>query len=215
MGLRTERGNVNPMLVTSIVLGVLVVGLLVFSLWAYMNYMEQKNNVDGIVSNAVATAKKEQQDADELSFTEREKLPTKQLIGPSDLGQATIDYPKTWSVYVDKDSGGTYSAHLNPGAVRAVTSKSLSAVTVTVESKTYEDTLASFSAAITKGDLKASPITVAGQQGTRLDGTFTRDIQGASVLFKLRDKTLRVNVQSKDYLGDFNNIILPSLKFNP
>ena len=212
----SQRGNINPLLITSVVLGVLVVGLLAFGVWSFMNYMNQKNNVDAIVSSAVNVAKQEQLEADEKSFLEREKLPTRQLVGPSDLGKATIDYPKTWSVYIDKDgTNSTYTAYLHPGAVGSVTQRAVNAVVVSVESKEYEDSLNAYTSAVEKGDLKASPVTIAEQQGTRLDGTFSKDVQGSAVLFKLRDKTLKISVQSNDYLGDFNNIILPSLKFNP
>jgi hypothetical protein len=217
MNPESHHGNSNPLLVVSILLGVLVVGLGVFSTWAFMNYSEQKNNVDGIVSKAVEAAKKEQTDADEKSFLEREKKPTRKLTGPSDLGSVSFEYPKTWSVYIDKDgSGGTYTSFLNPGEVNSAGQKATSnALVVSVETKDYAGVLKSFDPLVTKGDLKATPVKVGDQQGTRLDGTFSKDVQGASVLFKLRDKTLKITVQSNDYISDFNNIVLTSLKFNP
>lgn len=216
MSSANQRGSVNPLLVASIVLGLLLAGSLAFGAWAFVNYMDQKNNVDAIVAKAVDSAKLDQAEADEKSFLEREKLPTRQLKGPSDLGTVTMDYPKTWSVYIDKDgSNGNYVAQLHPGVVRPVNQKQLNAVVVSVESRSYEDTLKTFDSAVERGELKASPVTAGDQQGTRLDGKFSNDIQGSAVLFKLRDKTLRVTVQSNDYLGDFNNIVLPSLKFNP
>lgn len=211
-----ENHRSNPLVVVTILLSVLVVGLGAFSVWAYMNYSEQKNNVDGIVAKAVDVAKKEQDQTNEADFIEREKQPTRKLEGPSDLGSVNFDYPKTWSVYVDKDgTGGSYTAYLNPGSVRSVSQKAINAILVSVEAKGYEDSLKSYDQFVTKGDLKATPVKSGDQQGTRLDGTFSKDVQGAMVLFKLRDKTLKVAVQSNDYLGDFNNIILPSLKFNP
>jgi len=211
-----QRGNANPLVIVSILLGVLVVAVAGFGVWAFVNYMEQKNNVDGIVAKAVETAKKEQTTADEELFLEREKQPTRQLLGPSDLGSVKFDYPKTWSVYVDKDgSGGSYVAYLHPGSVLSITQRAVNALVVSVEDKEYEDSLKAYDGQVQKGELKAVPIKSGEEQGTRLDGTFSKDIRGAVVLFKLRDKTLKLAIQSNDFLGDFNNIILTSLKFNP
>lgn len=208
---------ITPLAITSAVLGVLVVGLGVFSVWAFMGYLDNKDNVDRKVAAAVATAKEDQTKADEASFVEREKLPTKQAVGPSDLGSVTFDYPKTWSMYVDKSgTSGVYQAYLHPGSVLPVDGKSgLNAVVVSVDDKKYEDTLATFKDAITKGELKASPVTAKDQVGTRLDGDFGKNVQGSAVLFKVREKTLKVLVESNDYLGDFNNIILANLQFKP
>lgn len=210
------RSNSRSLTVVSAVLGVLTAGLLAFGIWAFVNYMDQKNNVDAIVGRAVDAAKQEQKNVDEASFTEREKQPTRELDGPSDLGSLKVSYPKTWSAYVDKDgTSGAYMAYLHPSAVKSVSQKALNAVIVSIESKAYEDSLKAFESDVAKGDLKATPAKLGDNLGTRLDGAFSKDIQGAAVLFKLRDKTLKIMVQSNDYLGDFNNIILPSINFNP
>ena len=71
---------------------------------------------------AVAEAKKEQATLDEDKFAQREKEPNRQFVGPDDYGRLTFDYPKTWSVYVARDTsrGGTYEAYLNPITVPPV-----------------------------------------------------------------------------------------------
>src|ERR1700741_5223815 len=88
-----QRGAVNSLLVTSIVLSLFVVGLLVFGVWAFVNYQDYKNNVDSKVDAAVTVAKQAQSETDEKAFTEREKLPTRQLVGPTALGKVTFDCP--------------------------------------------------------------------------------------------------------------------------
>lgn len=211
-----QRGMINPLLLTVIVLTLITVALIGFGAWAFVNYQDHKNNVDSKVAQAVEVAKKDQQAQDEKSFTEREKLPTRQLVGPDDLGRVTFDYPKTWSVYVERDgSGGTYTVYLHPKVVNSISQKQLNAVTVSVEDRGYETVLASLRATIAKGELKATPVTIHEQKGTRLDGAFSKSVQGAAVLFKVRDKTLRIQANNQDFLGDFNNIILKSLQFNP
>lgn len=211
-----QRGEVNPLLLISIVLTVLVLGLGSFGIWSYVNYSDQKNNVDQKISAAVAVAKQQQTTADQASFAEQEKQPTRQFTGPDDLGRVQLSYPKTWSVYVDKDGSNNtnYEAYFAAGVVPPIDSKVPYALRITVENKTYDDVLKAFQDTVKKGDLKSSPVTLQGQTGTRLDGNFSKTVSGSMVLFKVRDKTLEVYTQSPTFASDYNNIILPSLIFN-
>ena len=211
-----QRGEVNPLLLISIVLTILVLGLGSFSIWAYVNYTDQKNNVDQKISAAVANAKRQQGTEDEAKFAEREKQPTRVFAGPEDLGRVQVNYPKTWSVYVDKDGSGNsnYEAYFAAGIVPPILSKTPYALRITIENKSYEDVLRVYQELVKKGDLRSSPVTLQGQTGTRLDGKFSKDISGSMVLFKVRDKTLEVYTQSPTFASDYDNIILPSLIFN-
>ena len=56
------------------------------AIWAYMNYLDQKNNVDSKISSAVAVAVKETKDADAAEFLEKQKQPNRQFVG-----QTTMD----------------------------------------------------------------------------------------------------------------------------
>ena len=205
---------VHPLLLTAIVLGVLTVGLGGFSVWAYLNYQDQKNNVDAKVAVAVADAKREQQETDQAAFLEQEKVPTRQIVGPTDLGQVKLSYPKTWSVYVDKSNSATYEAYFHPLVVPPLASGTPYALRVSVVDNKYEAVLGSFNERLKNGQLKASPITIVGVDGTRLDGAFSNSVRGSMVLFKIRDKTLEVYTQSTNFQGDFDNIVLKSLEFN-
>jgi hypothetical protein len=211
-----QRGEVNPLLLISIVLTILVLGLGSFSIWAYVNYTDQKNNVDQKISAAVADAKRQQGNDDEAKFAEREKQPTRQFVGPDDLGRVQVNYPKTWSVYVDKDGSGNnnYEAYFAAGVVPPITGKTPYALRITVENKTYDEVIKAYQETVKKGDLKSSPVTLQGQTGTRLDGNFSKTVSGSMVLFKVRDKTLEVYTQSPTFQPDYDNIILPSLIFN-
>ena len=79
----SESGEVNPLLLVSVVLTILVLGLGSFSIWAYVNYNDQKDNVDQKISAAVATAKKQQSDVDAAKFAEQEKQPNRKFTGPN------------------------------------------------------------------------------------------------------------------------------------
>jgi hypothetical protein len=210
-----QLGMIHPLLLTSIVLAVLTVGLGGFGVWAFLNYQDQKNNVDAKISAAVADAKREQTALDQTAFLEQEKVPTRQIVGPTDLGQVKLSYPKTWSVYVDKSgAGNSYEAYFHPLVVPPLASGTPYALRVSIVNARYESVLAGYNEKLKNGQLKASPITVVSVDGTRLDGAFSNSIRGSMVLFKIRDKTLQVYTQSVNFQGDFDNIVLKSLEFN-
>ena len=212
-----ELGAVHPLLVSSIILGLLTVIFAGFSIWAFTNYIDQKDNTDQKIEAAVTEAKKTQSVADEKIYLEKEKQPYLQFAGPDDLGRVTFSYPKTWSMYVAKDGaeGGEYEAYFNPVSVPAIANDQPYAARVVVADTTYEDSLDDYQSAVKKGDLKSSPITVNGFSGIRLDGTFSKSRAGSAVIFKVRDKTLSVFTDASAFQTDFNEAIVKSLDFNP
>lgn len=202
----------------STIVTVVIAGLSVFAaafaglaIWAYVNYADQKNNVDAKVSTAVATAEKEQADELEKKFTEREKEPNRSFAGPSDYGSLNFKYPKTWSVYVASDgssSGRAFEAYLNPAIVPPLSAEaSRYALYVKISNQQYESAIKEMQAKVAKGDLTTSAIKINDQNGTRLDGKFSTDIRGAAVIFKIRDKTLTIQTEADTFKPDFENII--------
>lgn len=212
-----EAGAVNPLLIVSILLTLLSAGLAGFGFWAFSQYQDHKNNVDSKIAVAVVDAKKEQTAIDEKDFAEREKQPTRAFVGPDDFGRVTFQFPKTWSAYVAKDGegGGAYEAYLQPGVVPPVANTTPFATRVVVEDKQYEQVLKNYEALVKKGTLKSSPITIGSFNGVRLDGEFSKDRKGTAVIFKIRDKALTVASDADAFRGDFNDIVLKSLTFNP
>src|SRR6478736_1145726 len=125
----------NPLLIASIVLGVLAAGLAVFGAGAFLNYQDQKNNTDAKIEKAVTGAKADQADELEKQFVEREKQPYDSFTGPDDLGHVTFDYPKTWSVYVGKVSSDIYEAYLNPSPVPTISNTQPYAARVVIDNE--------------------------------------------------------------------------------
>lgn len=200
------------------VLVVVTLGLGGFGIYSYSQYRDQKDNVDTIVASAVSDAKKAQTTADNADFAQREKLPTRAFDGPTDLGSVHFSYPKTWSVYIgsgDGSSNATYTAYLNPGTVPTVNSETQYALHLSIENRDYETVLNTYAPAVKKGTLKSSIVTTNGLSGTRIDGTFSKTIEGSAAIFKVRDKTLTIQTDSPTYRTDFDNTILPSLTFTP
>ncbi len=210
-----KNGSVNIWMITAIVVTVLLVGMAVLAAWFYVNYDEQKTNVNGKITIAVTDAQKAQKIADEAKFTQREKEPNREFVGPDDYGRITFNYPKTWSMYIDSDavSGGTYTAYLNPIFVPPVVSGQRFALSVTILEKSYDSVIQSYSSFVKKGSLVASSVTVDGSNGTRLDGNFTKDIRGSAVIYKIRDKTVVIRTDVSTFLDDFNKLIT-TIKFN-
>ncbi|TAL14859.1 hypothetical protein EPN95_01375 [Patescibacteria group bacterium] len=204
---------------TAIIVGLSIFGALAlgFAIWSFVNYTEQKTNVDGKIDDAVAVAKKAQADSDEAKFAARDKEPNREFVGPDDYGQLRFNYPKTWSVYINKDAsttGGTYEAYLNPVSVPAVSSTQQYALRVTIEQQDYNTVITSYNTLVKTGALHSSAVVAAnGVNGTRLDGNFTKDIRGAAVIFKIRDKTVTLRTDANTFLGDFNALIA-TIKFN-
>ncbi len=209
-----ERGSVNPLLIASILLGVVAAGFGGAFAWAYGNYVDQRDNTSQKVSVAVTEAKKEQTATDEKDFLEREKQPYKQLIAPDDLGRVTISYPKTWSVYVAKSTQSGYEAYLHPEKVVAIAPTEAYAAHIVISDQQYETVIKGFESLVKKGDLVSAPVTINNFTGVRLDGKFSTAHTGSAVFFKVRDKTLTVSTDSVSYKADFENVI-KSLDFNP
>lgn len=212
-----EEGAINTSIfaIGALVLLVLVFGS--FSIWAYVNYLEQKQNVDTKVSQEVTKAVLDQSNKDETIFAAREKEPMRQFVGPSDYGRLTFDYPKTWSAYqasdVSKGGGVTYEAYLNPVLVPPVGDTTKFAIRITIEQKVYDQSVESYQKLIKKGDLKSSVYSADGITGTELTGNFNKDIYGTAVLIKMRDRTLTIRTDGDVFINDFRDL-LKTVKFN-
>lgn len=210
-----ERGAVSGSMIAIVGLIVLVLGAGSFGIWAYMQYDDAKTNLDGKVDLAVAEAKKQQGDEDEQKFAEREKEPNRMFVGPDDYGRLTFNYPKTWSVHEATDSakGGTYEAYLNPIVVPPISDVQQFALRVTIEEKDYDQVVGKYEKLVEKGDLRSSATSATGHNGTRLDGSFTKNIRGSAVIYKIRDKTVTIRTDANTFKPDFEKII-KTIDFN-
>ncbi len=196
-------------IIITIALSVLLVGVSGLSIWTLLNYNEQKSDVDAKIDTATAEARKEQADIDEAKFTIRENAPDREFVGPDDYGQLSFKYPKSWSAYVHKDasSGGNYEVYFHPAIVPPVSPTERFALRVVIEEKDYDRVLSTYDALVKKGDLSSSSVSVNDHSGTRLDGSFTKDIRGSAALFKIRDKTLTVRTDADTFRQYFDELI--------
>lgn len=204
-------------IVSVIILLVLFIAAGSLAIWSYMKYQEANTDVSEKITAASAEAKKDQANADEEKFQQREKQPNQQFAGPDNYGRLTFDYPKTWSVYVASDtdtSGGTYQAYLNPGVVAPVTANAnLFALRISIQQQDYSRALQQYQALIKNGKLTSSSVSVNGHNGTRLDGEFNTNLRGSAVLFQIRDKVVTLRTDANTFKPDFDALI-QTVNFN-
>lgn len=210
-----EAGSINPLLIASILLGLIAAGFAGGFIWAYSSYVDQRDNTTAKIDTAVTEAKKVQIAEDEKTYLEKEKQPYEQLVSPDDLGRVTISYPKTWSVYIAKSSSSEYEAYLNPVSVPAVSTTQPFATRMVISSQKYEDVVNGYAGLVKKGDLVSTPVTVNNFNGIKLEGKFSTTRSGSTVIFKVRDKTLTLATDVDALKNDFNNVVVKSLDFNP
>lgn len=212
---KREEGSISGSMIAIIGLSVLVLAAGSLAIWAYINYTEQKTNVDGKIELAVAEAKREQGDIESEKFAQREKEPNRQFTGPDDYGRLVFNYSKTWSVYEahDVSRGGTFEAYLNPIVVPPISPTQQYALRVTIEERDYDQVVKTYESLVKKGDLRTSAVSASGNNGTRLDGNFTKDIRGSAVIFKIRDKTATLRTDADTFKPDFENLI-KTINFN-
>ena len=212
-----EKGAIHGSIVAIVVLVILVIGFGAFSVWAYLQYLDQKQDVDGKVETAVAEAVKTNSEEMQEKFEASEKEPLRQFAGPSDYGSLSFDYSKTWSAYQAADiSGGggvTYEAYLNPVLVPPITTTAKFALRITIEQKTYDKTVSSYDSLVKKGDLTSSTYSDGTHTGVKLVGNFTKDIYGTAILMKMRDRTLTLRTDGDVFTEDFE-ALLKTVKFN-
>ena len=210
-----QQGSASGWMIAAICGITLFLVATALSVWLLISYTEQKSDVDGKVSLAVAAAVKKQSEEDEAKFQESYKNPRIEFVGPSEYGRVSFMYPKTWSVYVDKDGSDRkdYVAYLHPVSVPPVgTATSRFAMRLEILNRSFDDTLKQYEQPLKKGELKSSNVEYNGVSSTRLDGAFTKELRGSVVLMKVRDKTIRLSTDADTFKPDFQ-AILDTVKF--
>ncbi len=197
----------------------LLIGSLVFGIWAYMSRADYKSNSDKKSASAVAVAKNEQKKADVADFIEKEKQPFETFNGPSEFGSLKVVYPKTWELYVDikSTSGTSVDGYAHPGYVPGLTSDTAFALRFQVVASDYASLLKQYEGSTKKATVTVAPFRaelVNSVLGSRIDGQITTKRTGSVVLIPLRDKTLKIWTESDTYNADFNEI-LKNLSFSP
>ena len=202
-------------IVIIILLSLLLVGALLLSFYLYTEYVAASTNLESQVKSAVLDAVKEREDELEAEFAEREKTPTRSFSGPENYGSLTVEYPKTWSVYVSNDAsdGKTFQAYLHPREIPPISDSTILALRIKIEDATLETVSKRYASALKKGTVQSSAVSVNGVDATRYDGQITNNFVGSVVIFRIRDKVVTLETDAEAYREDFNKI-LETLTFN-
>ena len=194
-------------------LAVLFIGLFI---WMWVKWNDASTNVKGKVDVAVAEAKNELQTKLESEFEEKEKYPYKVFTGPTDLGELSFEYPKTWSLYVQSNAsrGGDYAAYLNPGQVNVVQDDTVMALRVSIKGTLFDQAVSDFAEKVRSGDMTLSTTVVNGNNVNVYTGKMDNEYQGIICVFKLRDKTVMLQTDSTSVFSDDFYRILKTVKFN-
>ena len=178
--------------------------------WIWMQYTEKKTDVDGQISLAVAGAVKKQSEEDEAKFQEAYKNPKIEFASPSEYGRVSFMYPKTWSVFIERDGSdrGDYKAYLHPVSVPPISKNdSRYALRLEIINRNFDDVLRQYDPQLKKGELKSSTPEYNGRVTTRLDGAFSKELRGAVVLMRVRDKTIRLSTDAHTFKPDFEALL--------
>lgn len=216
-------GSSTKWIISIVLLGLLLVGALVFGFWAFAGRQDYKNNVDAKINDAVKVAEQETTEKNNKQFAEELKNPFKTYTGPEPYGSIKLTYPKTWSGYINtgSDSQAAVDMYFHPDVVPAVskgTGASAVALHIQVVNQAYDQVVGTRKGFVDTGEVAATPYTLPkmpNEPGIKFTGKLSDQINGTEIVLPLRDKTIIITTQADTYLDDFNNIILPNLTFIP
>lgn len=205
---KSRRGHIieTVILVFVSIIAVTFIGLFV---WKYTEWETVRTDVDGQIDAAVAIAVADNTTQLEAEFLEREKYPYKTFTGPADYGSLSFEYPKTWNVYIAKDtsSGGDFEAYLNPGEVQPVSNSTINSLRVIIRDTAYDQAVRQYDNLVKNG--KATMITrnVGSTIANVYTGELPSKIQGIVTIFKLRDKTVLIQTDAMLFSDEYYKLL--------
>lgn len=221
-----QDGAVNGLVISLVMTVVLLIGAISFGAWAYSSQQDYKKNSDAKAAVAADVAKEAANDAKEKEFLERVKEPYKTYEGPDTAGSLVLNFPKTWSGYVDDggaagstNSGVGLNGYFSPGVVPSTTDRDAAfALRIQVVPQAYASVLEGFGSQQQAGKLSISAYVLPKLPkivGVQVKGELADKKNVTMVVLPLRGDTLEVWTEGSQYIDDFNNHILPNLSFSP
>ncbi len=220
-----QDGAVNGVGVGLVLVSILLIGAIAFSVWAFAGRQDYKNNVDSKVASAVDQAKQAEDKLKDQQAAEAAKLPLRTYNGPETYGSMEVNFPRSWSAYID-DTGNNSNAlvdgYFHPDVVPSITSQSsVFALRIRVVNQPYSQVLQSLNglqsnhqATFSAYALPKLPKVV----GIRVKGTMQVEQDSKTVdmvILPLRSDTLELWTEGDRFSADFNNNILPNFSFSP
>lgn len=216
-----QDGAINGVVVALVLVTLVLVGVGAFAFWAYSSRQDYKNNTDQKITAAVAVAKQQEDARQAAQYAEQAKSPLKTYNGPEAYGSLVVNYPKTWSGYVDDTGTGNslVDGYFAPGVVPSITGQSsVFALRVQVLGQSYSQTLQSISDAQQSGKVTVAAYSLPKLPkvvGVEVTGQLNEQSNSTTVILPLRSNTLEISTEGNQYLNDFNTYILPNFSFSP
>ena len=216
-----QDGAANGLVISLIFAVLLLVGAIGFGGWAYTQMQDYKNNSDEKVAAAEEVATQKESAVKDKQFAEVSKSPLKTYAGPAAYGSLIIQYPKSWSGYVDDTGTGNalVAGYFNLGVVPSTTDqKSVFALRTEVVNQPYSQVLQTLSSQQQAGKLKVSAYSLPKMHkvvGVMATGEIGENKTVTMVVLPLRSQTVKIWTEGTQYIGDFNKYILPNFSFSP
>ena len=185
---------------------------IVVAVMFYMKFKDLEENYTTELDSKVATAVAEEQENSAKKIEEEKKKPNLEFRGPEDYGSVSFQYPKTWSVYVDKDASdnGDFYAYFNPVSVPPTGNQnSRYALRFVIYNRQYDDVVKKLVTNVNNGKLKSQVFKANNGQisGTRFEGELESKVIGTLVAFKVNDKTAVLRTDSNVLMEDYEQIL--------
>lgn len=192
-----------------VIVSLLAVTFIGLFIWKYIEWDTVKTDIDGQIDAAVAVAVANNTTELENDFLEREKYPYKNFMGPADYGSLSFEYPKTWNVYIAKDAsnGGDFEAYLNPGEVQPVSTRTINALRVTIQDKSFDTAVRSYDSYVRNGRLSVVTRNVGGTMANVYTGELPNEIHGVLTIFKLRDKSVLIQTDAELFADEYYKLL--------
>ena len=216
-----QDGAVSGLLISLVLAVLLLLGAAGFGVWAFNSRQDYKNHVDAKIKVADGIAKQQQSAADQIQFTQEAKQPFRTYTGPEAYGSLVVQFPKTWSAYIDDSGTGNFlvDGYFAPSVVPSInTQASVFALRIQVINQSYNQTLLGFSRELQNGKLTTSAYALPKLPkivGIKAVGQISSQTTATMIVLPLRSQTLEIWTEGNQYLDDFNNNILPNFSFSP
>ena len=220
-----QVGGVSGLGISLVMAIILLVASIAFGVWAFGSRQDYKNNVDAKISTAVTAAKAQAAITETAQLAQDEKRPLNTYNGPPQYGSIVLQYPRTWSGYVDTtDTNNTalLDGYFAPGVVPSISNQaSVFAVHIQILNQAYAQAVQ----ALTSQAGGTTPVTSTVYALPKLPNIVGVELNGqlqtgqtdnvTMVVLPMRADTIEISTVGSTYLGDFNNIVLKNFSFSP
>jgi len=205
---KMNRLSIGELLIM-IVASLLAVAGISFAVYFYFQWDEAQTNVDGKIAEAEAIAREDERRIAEEVFAEREKEPNVRFTGPADYGSLSFMFPRTWSVFVEKNAigGGDFKAYMHPRQVEPIGDYTINALRVSIIDRSIDVVRKEYDALVKSGKLRPSVFKNETISGDRFEGEFNKSIVGIMIMFKINDKTAILRTDAMLFRDDFDKLI--------